>query len=31
MNWPLPQDFNEAIQNPPTAFADPDLKGGQPV
>jgi WD40 repeat protein len=31
MNWPLPQDFNEAVQNPSIAFADPDLKGGQPV
>lgn len=26
MNWPLPQEFNEAIQNPATAFADADLK-----
>ena len=31
MNWPLPQDFNEAVQNPATAFADPDLKSGQAV
>ena len=22
MNWPLPQDFNEAVQNPAFAFAD---------
>ncbi len=28
MNWPLPQDINEAIQNPATAFADPVLGGG---
>ena len=31
MNWPLPQDFNEAVQNPAMAFADPDLKAAQPV
>ncbi len=31
MNWPLPQDFNEAVQNPATAFADPDLKSGQTI
>ena len=31
MNWPLSHDFNEAVQNPPTAFADPDLKGGETV
>ena len=31
MNWPMPQDFNEAVQNPFSAFADPDLKGGQAV
>ncbi|MDB5308311.1 MAG: hypothetical protein JWO38_2513 [Gemmataceae bacterium] len=31
MNWPLPQDFNEAVQNPGTAFTDPDLKAGQAV
>jgi hypothetical protein len=31
MKWPLPQDFNEAIQNPAVTFADPDLKAGQPV
>ncbi|HXD87904.1 MAG TPA: hypothetical protein VN641_15535 [Urbifossiella sp.] len=31
MNWPLPQDFNEAVQNPATAFTDPDLKGGETV
>jgi hypothetical protein len=28
MAWPLSQDFNEAIQNPPSAFADADLRGG---
>lgn len=28
MSWPLSQDFNEAVQNPATAFSDPDLKGG---
>ncbi|HUR55086.1 MAG TPA: hypothetical protein VMZ71_13215, partial [Gemmataceae bacterium] len=31
MSWPLPQDFNEAIQNPSSAFVDPDLKGGETV
>jgi hypothetical protein len=31
MNWPLPQDFNEAVQNPSAVFADPDLKGGEAV
>jgi hypothetical protein len=31
MNWPMPQDFNEAVQNPATAFADADLKAGQAV
>ncbi len=28
MSWPLSQDFNEAVQNPTTAFGDADLKGG---
>ena len=28
MNWPLPQDINEAVQNPASAFADPDLSAG---
>ncbi len=28
MSWPLSQDFNEAIQNPSSAFADTDLKAG---
>ena len=31
MTWPLPTDFHEAVQNPATAFADPDLKAGQAV
>src|SRR5437868_6962548 len=31
MSWPLPQDFNEAVQTPALAFDDPDLKAGQPV
>ena len=31
MSWPLSQEFNEAVQNPATAFADPDLKGGEAV
>src|SRR5262245_26692838 len=31
MNWPLSQDFNEAIQNPRVAFADPDLKATEAV
>ncbi len=30
MAWPTPQDYNEAIQNPRSAFADPDLGNGQP-
>ncbi|CAN5575189.1 hypothetical protein BH11PLA2_BH11PLA2_26150 [soil metagenome] len=29
MAWPLSQDFNEAIQNPSSAFTDADLKGGK--
>jgi hypothetical protein len=31
MAWPHSQDYNEAIQSPATHFADPDLRGGQPV
>jgi len=31
MNWPVPQDFNEAVQEPGLAFSDPDLKAGQTV
>jgi WD40 repeat protein len=27
--WPLSQDYNEAIQDPPSAFADLELRGGQ--
>ncbi len=29
MGWPLSQDYNEAIQDPRTAFADPELRQGQ--
>ena len=29
--WPLSQDYNEAIQDPPTSFGDPELRGGTPV
>src|SRR5262245_891519 len=28
MVWPLSQDFNEAIQNPSSAFTDAELKAG---
>jgi WD40 repeat protein len=31
MNWPESQDYNEAIQNPASSFADPALKSGQVV
>lgn len=31
MAWPTPQEYNETIQNPPTAFTDPELRNGQPV
>jgi hypothetical protein len=31
MSWPLSHDYNEAVQNPRLAFADPDLKAAQPV
>lgn len=31
MKWPLSQDYNEAIQNPATSFADPLLRHGAPV
>jgi hypothetical protein len=31
MQWPLPQEFNEAVQNPGAAFSDPDLRAGLPV
>lgn len=30
MGWPTPQDYNEAVQNPRTAFSDLELCGGQP-
>ncbi len=29
MNWPLSQDYNEAVQMPAAAFADPELRTGQ--
>ncbi len=29
MPWPPSQDYNEAIQNPATNFADPDLRRGE--
>ena len=28
MVWPTPQDYNEAVQNPRSALADPALQGG---
>src|SRR4051812_23180818 len=28
MRWPTSQDYNEAVQHPASAFADPDLAGG---
>src|SRR5579883_3016279 len=28
MDWPSPQDYNEAIQTPAICFADHELKGG---
>jgi WD40 repeat protein len=31
MAWPLSQDYNEAIQNPASSFADPELRTGQAV
>lgn len=31
MTWPTSQDWNEAIQNPRTAFSDADLQASQPV
>ncbi|MBI4582975.1 MAG: hypothetical protein HY717_02980 [Planctomycetes bacterium] len=30
MAWPTPQDYNEAVQNPKHAFADPELQMGRP-
>ena len=29
MPWPSDQDYNEAVQNPKTAFADSELRSGQ--
>lgn len=29
--WPSPQDYNEALQNPATAFADEDLRSALAV
>jgi len=29
MSWPQSQDYNEAIQSPPSSFADPELRKGQ--
>ncbi len=31
MGWPTPQEYNEAIQNPASAFEDAELRAGQPV
>jgi hypothetical protein len=31
MSWPLPHEFNEAVQSPGGAFADADLKAGDAV
>jgi hypothetical protein len=31
MNWPLSQEYNEAIQCPADNFADPDLKRSEPA
>ena len=31
MGWPTPQEYNEAIQNPRSAFADPELKASRPI
>jgi len=31
MGWPLSQEYNEAVQNPRTAFGDPELKAGEVV
>jgi hypothetical protein len=30
MPWPLPQDYNEAIQSPAVCFADEELREGRP-
>lgn len=29
MDWPTPQDYNEAIQNPSISFSDAELKAGE--
>jgi WD40 repeat protein len=31
MPWPLSQDYNEAIQDPPSSFSDPDLQNSNPT
>jgi WD40 repeat protein len=31
MTWPLPQDYNEAIQNPRSSFSDPELREGEAI
>ncbi len=31
MSWPLSQDYNEAVQDPASSFADPELRQGQPA
>jgi hypothetical protein len=31
MSWPLSQDYNEAVQNPASAFADPELRQSEAV
>jgi hypothetical protein len=31
MVWPVPQDYNEAVQNPEHCFADPELRAGEAV
>src|SRR5579884_1935787 len=31
MAWPASQDYNEAVQNPASAFSDPELRRGQPA
>ncbi len=30
-SWPTPQDYNEAIQNPTTCFADPELRASSAI
>ena len=31
MTWLLSQDYNEAIQDPASSFADPELRRGNPA